>query len=74
MNPNPSEEARTGASPNGADNPVGSAPGCAKTRATAPVTVPSEDLLRGHRTVDIEHNGTVYRLQSTRAGKLILTK
>ena len=74
MNPNPSQEVHSGARPNGADDPFGSLPACAKARATAPVTVPSEDLLRGHRTVDIEHNGTVYRLQSTRAGKLILTK
>ncbi|MDO9201834.1 MAG: hemin uptake protein HemP [Hydrogenophaga sp.] len=36
--------------------------------------LPSQDLLRGQKTVVIEHNGTVYRLQSTRAGKLILTK
>lgn len=39
-----------------------------------PSTWPSQDLLRGHKAVSIEHNGTVYRLQSTRAGKLILTK
>ena len=41
------------------------------------VTVPrwsSEDLLRGQRTVEIEHRGEVYRLRSTRQGKLILTK
>lgn len=34
----------------------------------------SQDLLRGCKTVAIEHNGEVYRLQNTRAGKLILTK
>ena len=34
----------------------------------------SEDLLRGAKLVEIEHNGEVYRLQSTRLGKLILTK
>ena len=34
----------------------------------------SEDLLRGGRLVEIVHNGEVYRLQSTRLGKLILTK
>jgi hemin uptake protein HemP len=34
----------------------------------------SQDLLRGHKTVSIEHNGERYRLQHTRAGKLILTK
>lgn len=43
-------------------------------QATEPAALPSQALLRGHKTVTIEHNGTVYRLQSTRAGKLILTK
>jgi len=36
--------------------------------------LPSASLLRGQKTVAIEHNGALYRLQSTRAGKLILTK
>jgi hemin uptake protein HemP len=36
--------------------------------------VRSNDLLKGQKTVDIEHNGAVYRLQATRLGKLILTK
>jgi hemin uptake protein HemP len=31
-------------------------------------------LLQGGRSVDISHNGLVYRLQATRLGKLILTK
>ncbi len=34
----------------------------------------SGDLLRGNGSVDICHNGAIYRLQQTRAGKLILTK
>ena len=34
----------------------------------------SDDLLRGQRLVEINHNGEVYRLQATRLGKLILTK
>lgn len=48
--------------------------------AAAPVAparrpvVSSAALLRGAKTVDIEHNGVVYRLQATRLGKLILTK
>ncbi|MES3002943.1 MAG: hemin uptake protein HemP [Pseudomonadota bacterium] len=37
-------------------------------------TVSSETLLQGARTVDIDHNGSIYRLQATRLGKLILTK
>ena len=36
--------------------------------------LPSDQLLRGRRLVEIAHNGEVYRLQSTRLGKLILTK
>lgn len=34
----------------------------------------SEELLRGRRMVEIDHNGELYRLQATRLGKLILTK
>jgi hemin uptake protein HemP len=37
-------------------------------------TVASAELLRGGRTVEISHNGLVYRLQATKLGKLILTK
>lgn len=36
--------------------------------------VNSTDLLRGQKAVDINHNGSTYRLQATRLGKLILTK
>lgn len=34
----------------------------------------SADLLQGHKAVSIVHNGTTYRLQATKLGKLILTK
>ena len=34
----------------------------------------STSLLRGSKVVEIAHNGSVYRLQATRLGKLILTK
>jgi len=37
-------------------------------------TIGSEDILRGRNSVTIEHRGTRYRLQETKAGKLILTK
>jgi hemin uptake protein HemP len=43
-------------------------------QAVVPAALPSQDLFQGQKTVTIEHNGTVYRLQNTRAGKLILTK
>jgi hemin uptake protein HemP len=36
--------------------------------------VDSHALLQGQKTVAIHHNGTLYRLQATRLGKLILTK
>lgn len=36
--------------------------------------VDSSALLQGHKTVAIRHNGSVYRLQATKLGKLILTK
>ena len=34
----------------------------------------SHELMRGQSAVVIEHNGNTYRLQTTRQGKLILTK
>lgn len=36
--------------------------------------IESRQLLRGRSCVTIEHRGTRYRLQETKAGKLILTK
>jgi hemin uptake protein HemP len=36
--------------------------------------IDSRALFQGQRTIAIQHNGTVYRLQATRLGKLILTK
>lgn len=34
----------------------------------------STDILRGQKAIEIRHNGSTYRLQATRLGKLILTK
>ena len=48
--------------------PDGSAP------RTPSVGMSSHDILRGQKTVEINHNGSTYRLQATRLGKLILTK
>lgn len=42
--------------------------------ADSPQIVDSTALLQGQRAVGISHNGAVYRLQSTKLGKLILTK
>jgi hemin uptake protein HemP len=36
--------------------------------------VESTALLQGNKTVGILHNGSLYRLQATKLGKLILTK
>lgn len=49
-------------------------PPIAAGRDDAAAPLPSEALLQGRRTVEIRHNGAVYRLQATRQGKLILTK
>ncbi len=40
----------------------------------SPTLLDSQDLLRGRNAVAIAHNGALYRLQTTRQGKLILTK
>jgi len=45
--------------------------------AAAPQTVAainSAALLQGGKSITISHNGELYRLQTTRQGKLILTK
>lgn len=39
-----------------------------------PALLTSQEVLRGRKTVAITHNGALYRLQTTRQGKLILTK
>lgn len=43
-------------------------------RSLPPATLDSLDLLRGQKSVTIQHNGVTYRLQATKLGKLILTK
>lgn len=58
---------------NASATPSSQAP-AASADAARPAPLPSEALLRGRRLVEISHNGEVYRLQSTRLGKLILTK
>jgi hemin uptake protein HemP len=42
--------------------------------ASLPCAINSEALLRGQPSVTIAHHGAIYRLQTTRQGKLILTK
>ena len=50
--------------------------GTSPTTASSPAAglVESAELLRGNKTVGILHNGSLYRLQATKFGKLILTK
>lgn len=40
----------------------------------SPAGLDSAQLLCGRKAVEIRHNGLTYRLQTTRLGKLILTK
>ncbi|MET4578809.1 hemin uptake protein HemP [Ottowia thiooxydans] len=42
--------------------------------ATTPAPLSSNHLLKGRKAIEITHNGSVYRLQATKLGKLILTK
>jgi len=44
------------------------------TAPAAPLRVDSAALMGGQRVLEIVHLGEVYRLQTTRFGKLILTK
>jgi hemin uptake protein HemP len=45
-----------------------------RSAGSIPSAVDSSSLLQGQKTVAISHNGSVYRLQATKLGKLILTK
>jgi len=50
-------------------------PGAGSGGAVVPSScLDSHEILRGQKTVAISHNGSTYRLQATRLGKLILTK
>ena len=40
----------------------------------SPASIKSADLFRGQKAVTIDHNGSLYKLQTTKSGKLILTK
>ncbi len=54
--------------------PEAATPADASPPKPTPLLLTSEDVLRGHQAVAITHNGALYRLQTTRQGKLILTK
>lgn len=53
-------------------HPIDTAP--KPTPESPPMPIASQEVLRGQTAVEIEHNGQRYRLQTTRQGKLILTK
>lgn len=75
MNTPPAPMAPTAWSSHEVDTPAIAAVGAAFTVSAPPeVVVHSRELFKGQRTIAIAHNGAVYRLQSTRQGKLILTK
>ena len=45
-----------------------------RVSSTGVAPLPSSALLRGQKSVTIQHQGEIYRLQLTKLGKLILTK
>lgn len=54
---------------------AGSGTATATTSSVHPAhLVQSNELLKGQKTIGIMHNGSLYRLQATKLGKLILTK
>ena len=58
-----------------ATSPTQQAPTSATATApVAPLRGDSAELMGGQRVLEIVHLGEVYRLQTTRLGKLILTK
>ncbi len=58
-----------------ATSPTQQAPASATSTApVAPLRVDSTTLMGGQRVLEIVHLDEVYRLQTTRFGKLILTK
>lgn len=67
MNTNPT-------SPQGQRTLQSEAPPPSTAAGELPPVLPSATLLRGQKAVSIDHNGSLYRLQTTRQGKLILTK
>lgn len=66
----------TGNSPprNASRDATSHAVGDASARDLASPVLDSQALLQGHGSITIRHHGVEYRLQSTKLGKLILTK
>ncbi|MGS5086651.1 hemin uptake protein HemP [Hydrogenophaga sp. A37] len=57
-----------------ASDPRQTVEGPAESETPSPVLLTSHEVMRGQKAVGITHNGALYRLQTTRQGKLILTK
>ena len=55
------------------DDPVPNQPGDASS-PLGPVVHRSADILQGRKEALIEHEGVIYRLRLTSAGKLYMTK
>lgn len=68
MNPHPAPVAR----PEDSEHP--DADTRSQARSPGVTQVSSEVLLKGQKALTIEHQGCLYKLQVTKAGKLILTK
>ena len=61
-------------SPDAAPPPATASDQPATHRQPGPPAIPSEQLMRGQRSITIVHRGVTYQLHATRQGKLILTK
>ena len=75
MNATTQENSMTAHQENGNVRTDGSPADTGQNTVSLPcVALSSHDVLRGQKAVSISHNGALYRLQTTRQGKLILTK
>lgn len=46
----------------------------ARSTESRPMTITSQEILRGSKKITIDHEGTEYTLHLTRQNKLLLTK
>jgi hemin uptake protein HemP len=74
MNVKPAEDATTKLTAPGRAQPSHSPVRPTPVKSNGPQTLDSHELLGNQAMVLIQHQGEIYRLQTTRQGKLILTK
>lgn len=67
-------EADSPLDPDASTEPLGTRLEQQPIESSLPCAISSEALLRGQPSISITHQGAIYRLQTTRQGKLILTK